>query len=88
MGTRYNNLPILHIVMGLNPGAWEKSAASCDSPLERGGGVCPLGILHNAPLQPQCQRGPSREGNLIFSDTLNSKPKAINTAMPNKSRWT
>ena len=43
--------------------------ALCGSPLERGVGVCPLGISYkHTPAITLIYRAPSQEGNLNYSD--------------------
>ncbi|MDB5000004.1 MAG: hypothetical protein JWR76_1081 [Mucilaginibacter sp.] len=50
-------------------GRLKRSGGLCDSPLERGVGVCPL-CVNNTPLQPHHRLTPSHEGNFVININL------------------
>jgi hypothetical protein len=50
----------------------KRSGGLCDSPLERGAGVCTLGV-NNTPLQPHHRRAPSQEGNFVSNILKNNQ---------------
>jgi len=53
-------------------GRSKKAAELCDSPLERGGGVCPLRFI-NTPLQPHFPTRPLSRGELFTGKNKSSE---------------
>ncbi len=63
----------------------KRAVGSCDSPLERGGGVCLLRFI-NTPLHPHNLRAPSQEGNLYLQNTFFRTPMVITLIMANNNK--